>query len=172
MAGNGNSSIGHWIAIAGVLVAVPSALVAWQSLGNDGSIPDLPGIAAGSDHDGFSNADDAGTTESSDNGEAAADLGESRIPEDNGSGTPSGESLDVSNCVITVDHIGAQIHSEPDHAARTLSSVPDGDYRPSAATESDWAGRTELWYQLTVDGRTGWLPYSSITVRSVSSGCP
>ena len=161
MAGNQNSSIGHWIAVAGVLVAVPGALVAWQALTNEGSIPDIPVIASGSDDGG---SDDAS--------QPAIDLEESRVPDGNGEGASSGGSFDVSNCVITVEHIGAQIHSEPDHAARVLSSVPDGDYRPSAATESDWAGRTELWYQLTVDGRTGWLPYSTITVRSVSSGCP
>lgn len=153
MAENGSSSVGHWIAIAGVLVAVPSALVAWQALTDESATPPAVPVI---------------TTE----GGPAGPTSESRVPETDQSGTPSGDSFDVAGCVITVDHIGAQIHSEPNHAARVLASVPDGDYRPSAATESDWAGLTEIWYQLTVDGRTGWLPYSTITVRSVSSDCP
>lgn len=159
MAGRGNASIGHWIAIVGIILAVPGSLVALQALRGEESGPSTTTEAT--------TAGEATTPDPTTDDETTPEAPEVEVPS-----ASVGSDLDVSDCVITVDHIGAQIHAEPSHAARVLSSVPDGDYRPLQATEADWAGLTEIWYLLDVDGRTGWLAYSTITVPSISAGCP
>lgn len=156
---DGQSSTGNWIAVVGLMLAVPGALLAWSQLSS-------------ADEDAATPRTSLSTTApipNDDTDRANDDSGTSSTSTNSGSG---GNGFDVSNCEITVDHIGAQIHDEPNHAARVLVSVPSGDYSPLAATEATWAGRVELWYQLDVNGRVGWLVDDTILVTAKSGGCP
>ena len=74
-------------------------------------------------------------------------------------------------CFIDVTHFAAEIKEEPDHRSRTLSSVPEGRYVPIGVTETDFAGRTEQWFQIEVDGRTGWI-FDEPILLSKSPDCP
>ena len=74
-------------------------------------------------------------------------------------------------CFVDVTHFAAEIKEEPDHRSRTLSSVPEGRYFPIGVTETVFAGRTEQWFQIEVDGRTGWIVDEPILL-SKSSDCP
>lgn len=153
VAGN---KVANWIGGVSLVIGIPSALVAWSELRDNGDDPT------------------SSTTRElavpSDLGGDSGGSGEEATPPNTG-GSPDAQ-FDINNCQIKVDHIGAEIKEEPDHASRTLSSVPAETYTPLAAAEADWAGRTELWFQLDVEGRIGWLADSTIIVVDKSAGCP
>lgn len=89
-----------------------------------------------------------------------------------GGDNPVQPGAGLDGCEIHVDHIGAQIRSEPSHSSATLGSVPSGIYTPLDTALSNWAGMDERWYRLDVDGRVGWLVATPIFVVSQSGTCP
>ncbi len=163
-----SNSTGHLIAIAAVVIGVPGSLVAWnqltEELGSD-SVPATTnsGGADGSATGGGTDTGGTGTGASDDTGGT-----------DTGGGTDAGagDATGLSGCVIEVDHIGAEIRSSPTHSALFVASVPSGAYEPTDTTISSWAGADERWYELNVDGKTGWLAVNPIIVKSQSTDCP
>lgn len=118
------------------------------------------------------------TTDPSDPGSQATtgseDLNEGDVTTLTTSGpTPSFTSTpeELSGCTIEVTHFAAQLKAEPDHSSRTLSDIPENSYEPSGWTEAEWAGQAELWFQITVDGRVGWVVDEPILL-SKSTECP
>ncbi len=89
------------------------------------------------------------------------------------SGEGAGASPSViSDCLLTINHIGASIFAEPDFASRMLRSVPDGDYKALKFTEAEFAGKTFGWFLIDADSNQGWIVDDGILIDSKTSGCP
>lgn len=166
------------LAAAGVLLAVPGAAVAFnQFFADDNGPPETAGPGESGDSGDPANEGDGGGREPN---EATEPTGEGSDDDEATSSTPpttattttivTGGSL--ATCVLEIDHIGADIKSEPDHGSLVLTSVPSGSYSPLATTVEDWAGRDERWFQIDVEGRIGWIVDNPILISSKSTDCP
>lgn len=76
------------------------------------------------------------------------------------------------DCVLTIENPFVELKREPRHDGLTLGRVPPGQYRHLDYREVDWAGRMEGWFQIDAEGRTGWIVYNTITVKSKTPSCP
>jgi hypothetical protein len=78
----------------------------------------------------------------------------------------------VVGCVLTISNPLATIHTEPDTFSQEVSRVPAGDYVPSRWQEVQFGQQTQLWFEISVNGRTGWIRSSTFDIESKSSDCP
>lgn len=85
-------------------------------------------------------------------------------------GTGIGTTL-PSGCFIEVTHFATNLKEEPNMFSRTLSDVPLRTYIPIEATITEFAGRTEQWFRIEVEGRVGWVLDDPILLDK-SSECP
>jgi hypothetical protein len=75
-------------------------------------------------------------------------------------------------CVITVTHPFASYMANPSHSARDLGRVDTGDYEVLASQLASWAGQDEMWYQISYNGRLGWINDNPILIGEKTQGCP
>ena len=78
---------------------------------------------------------------------------------------------DSSTCVITVTNPLVPLHEEPENFSQEIMTVPVGDYTVTDTANTDFAGKTERWLAITVEGRTGWIQDNTIIVASKSAAC-
>lgn len=74
-------------------------------------------------------------------------------------------------CVLTISNPFATIREEPSHSSTETGDVPPGEYATSDTRIVNWGGRDERWFEITADGRTGWIVYNNVMVESKSSEC-
>jgi hypothetical protein len=77
-----------------------------------------------------------------------------------------------SGCILTITNPFARINEEPRHDSVEAGDVPPGEYVPSDSTISNWAGKDERWFEITAEGRTGWIVDNGILIESKSADCP
>ena len=86
--------------------------------------------------------------------------------------SPDPTSIAADGCVLTISNPFATIREEPSHASTEVGDVPTGDYATSDTKEVNWGGKDERWFEITADGRIGWIVYNTIMVESKSADCP
>lgn len=84
----------------------------------------------------------------------------------NGASPASGNA-----CVIRVTHQFAELKEEPDPTA-SGTRIPVGRYTVLDSTTVSWAGQTQRWLRLRVDGREGWLQDRAMFIGDRSATCP
>lgn len=109
-----------------------------------------------------------------DEGAGAPDSGAASAGEEGGASTDDGVVTPAgdASCIIMIENPLVSINEEPDHTSREVGGVPVGSYAVSDQAETTFAGRDELWFEITADGRMGWVLDSTILIRSKSSACP
>lgn len=85
--------------------------------------------------------------------------------------TPTPPVADSSTCVITISNPLAPLHEEPENFSQEIMNVPVGDYTVTNTTNTDFAGQSERWLEITVQDRTGWVQDNTIIVASKSAAC-
>ena len=86
--------------------------------------------------------------------------------------SPDPTSIAADGCVLTISNPFATIREEPSHASTEVGDVPTGDYATSDTKEVNWGGKDERWFEITADGRVGWIVYNTIMVEAKSADCP
>jgi hypothetical protein len=76
-----------------------------------------------------------------------------------------------SGCYITVIDPLTQIVSAPSPALSSGFPAAEGRYQALANRMVNWGGSITRWFEISVDGRTGWVPNDGIQIR-ISAGCP
>jgi hypothetical protein len=78
-----------------------------------------------------------------------------------------------SVCTITVSFSNmADMFAEPSYGIGSGTPIPDGKYPTLANRPVNWAGQVTRWYEITVHGRTGWIPDDGIQITAKSHACP
>ena len=86
--------------------------------------------------------------------------------------TPTSTPSNQSSCVITVTYPFATFSESPSHHARELGRVEEGQYEVVDNRLVNWAGRDEMWYQISYSGRFGWINDSPIIIEEKTASCP
>jgi len=78
-----------------------------------------------------------------------------------------------TTCIVTISNSLVSLMSEHDTFSRELTRLPAGDYTPIQHTIVDkgFLGQ-EAWFEIEVNGRTGWIRDDSWTLSDKSSPCP
>ncbi len=86
--------------------------------------------------------------------------------------TPTPTPKIPSSCVITVTHRYATFSESPSHSARELGRVEQGRYEVFDNQLVTWAGRNEMWYQISYGNKLGWIVDNAILIGKKTESCP
>ena len=86
-----------------------------------------------------------------------------------GSGA-GGSTEPASGCTVAVSGV-AQLLAKPEPAS-SGGSIPEGMYRVIRTAHVLFAGRTPLYYEISVQGHQGWVENNPAEIESTSDACP
>jgi len=87
-----------------------------------------------------------------------------------GGGSTTGVTL--TGCVLTIRNPLVSMRANPDWSSAETGKVPPGQYEAPTSKVVSFAGQDQRWFEVTAEGRTGWIPYDTILVESKSAECP
>ena len=78
----------------------------------------------------------------------------------------------LTDCVLTITFPFVSLYESPGLDSAEIAHVPEGSYATRATTVVQFAGQDQRWFQISVDGRVGWVMYETIQIAGKSAGCP
>lgn len=85
---------------------------------------------------------------------------------------PPTQSGDTTSCVLTISNPLVSLYEKADLFSLELGRVPVGDYSPSDTVVVDFAGKQQRYFQISVEGKIGWILDDTILVARKSAACP
>lgn len=85
---------------------------------------------------------------------------------------PPTQSGDTTSCVITISNPLVSMYEKADLFSLELGRVPVDNYSPSDTVVVDFAGKQERWFQISVEGKMGWVLDDTILIARKSAACP
>ena len=85
---------------------------------------------------------------------------------------PPTQSGDTTSCVITISNPLVTMYEKPDLFSLEVGRVPVGDYSPSDTIVVDFAGKQQRYFQISVEGKIGWVLDHTILIARKSAACP
>jgi hypothetical protein len=86
--------------------------------------------------------------------------------------TVSGVQTGLTGCFLTFKYGNfASVYDSPSPSAATIGTVPSGTYESAARDLVNWGGKGDWWYEISVNGSSGWVENDGVQISSVSSAC-
>ena len=83
-----------------------------------------------------------------------------------------GGTATASGCTLTIVDPFAQIDATPGSPQASGEHVPHGTYRVITSKALSFGGSSNRWYEISVDGKQGWIEDDGVQIASKSSACP
>jgi hypothetical protein len=95
-----------------------------------------------------------------------------RPPQPSSPSTPRPSAEHDSACSITITNPLVSLMREPEEFSQELIRVGSGTYPTTDYTETTFGNQTQGWFQVEVEGRTGWIKNDTWTIENKTSACP
>ncbi len=87
-------------------------------------------------------------------------------------GTSPSEQSSVEGCVVTISNQLAPLKREPGMFSQDVMEIPSGKYSANDYATTEHAGSTTGWFQIRIEGRTGWVADDTWHIADKTSECP
>jgi hypothetical protein len=68
----------------------------------------------------------------------------------------------LTGCSLTFDYDLASLYQLPSPSAATIGRITSGTYVFGEKELVDWGGGSDWWYEITVNGTSGWVDLQSL----------
>jgi len=82
--------------------------------------------------------------------------------------TTTNPTHDSGKCTITIANQLAVLRETPEPFGQQILNIPAGVYETLDVQNTPWAGTTERWFKIVVNGRSGWIMDDTFGVASKS----
>lgn len=81
------------------------------------------------------------------------------------------EDKEESVCTVAINSPFVALNKEPRRFSQQLLRLPPGRYNPTGYRVTSFAGRDEGWFQITHQGKSGWVQDSIYEIETKSANC-
>jgi hypothetical protein len=94
------------------------------------------------------------------------------VPPANNVDPQTDHAVSPTQCVITTVNPLVALMSEPNTFSQEVVQVPPGQYNVLAHRIVQFGPTEQSWFQIQVDGRSGWVRNDTWTINSKTNACP